>query len=192
MKFKSNILLHTSMKAALLIIAFHVMALPANAQTRTVSNHSVTIHTLGATYNYEQPLSEKMTIITYAGLTTTSLFWSRSGWSESSGFHYSLNLGLGLESRFYYNMEKRNSKGKNTNYNAANYFAVDCRYLFKSIASQNTASVSGILISPSWGIRRVYNGRWLLEISPGINFIIDSYSNVSWMPRIKLKFGIVF
>ncbi|MCL2098156.1 MAG: hypothetical protein FWH23_05285 [Bacteroidales bacterium] len=183
------------MKKFFLIIAIHLIVTLANAQTETVSNHSVSLHLISTTYNYEHPLSKKMTITGSVGLAIPYWAWHIS----SNGWAYAINPVLGLEPRFYYNMDKRNSKGKNTNYNSANYLSLDCYYMFKSVANKNTSRLSGMIISPNWGIRRVYNGRWLLDFSLGIwcfqgsaEYFLGSESRFSWAPRINLKFGVVF
>ncbi|MDR0296232.1 MAG: hypothetical protein LBH91_08705 [Prevotellaceae bacterium] len=83
------------MKKFFLIIAFYIIAITANAQAKTVSNHSLTIYTIGASYNYEQTLGGKITIIAHAGLLMSHMVWT------PGGFEYAIQPGLGLESRFY-------------------------------------------------------------------------------------------
>jgi len=174
------------MKKTFLIIAFYIITISANAQAKTVSNHSLTIYTIGASYSYEQTLGGKMTIIAHADLLMSHMVWT------PSGFEYAIQPGLGLESRFYYNIGKRHNSGKNISYNSANYLSLECMYLFEPMVSQRVIFPYKFHISPNWGIRRVYNDRWLLEFNPGIYFFVDSLSKFSWRPRINLKFGIVF
>ena len=175
------------MKNFLLLITLCIIAISANAQpkAKTVSNHSLSIYTVGASYNYEQTLGGKMTIIAHAGLLMSHMVWSMAG------FEYSINPGLGLEARYYYNLDRRKSRGKNTDYNSANYLSLDQYFMFKPVTSQNMSKTSGYLVAPHWGIRRVYNDRWLLEFNLGIRCFVESKS-VTLAPRLNLKFGIVF
>lgn len=183
------------MKAPFLIIAFCIIAILANAQTKTMSNHSLTIHTFGTSYNYEQSLGSKITLTGSLGLMMPYWAWT----IQSHGWAYALNPIVGLDPRFYYNLETRNNKGKNIKYNSANYLSVECLYLFRPAVSDNTSLLSGGIISPNWGIRRVYSDRWLLEFSLGVKCFWGSEehlsglqkSKFSWGPRINLKFGIV-
>ena len=186
--FGIMILITTNMKNFFLVIAFFIIAISANAQTKTMSNHSIAINTIGTSYNYEQALGGKMTLIGSIGLTMPYWAWH----IPNSGWAYAINPVFGLEPRFYYNIDTRSNKGKNTNYNSANYLSLDCYYMFNPIANQNTLIHPGIIISPNWGIRRVYNDRWLLEFSLGAWCLFDAESQISWAPRANLKFGIVF
>lgn len=167
------------------LILGHVIS--ANAQTATVSNHSFTINTIGFSYNYEHALGAKTTIVGRVGLLTPAL-----GWSSWDGFGYSIAPGISVEPRYYYNAAKRLRKNKTVDFNAANYVALNVEYIFEPIAHHSFTTSPGLLLSPNWGMRRVYNNRWLLEFNTGINCFIDSDFNSSLSLRTNLKCGIVF
>ncbi len=62
-----------------------------------------------------------------------------------------------LEPRYYYNLEKREAKGKKVHHNAANFLSLDVNYIpnwFVISNVDNVEVVETISFIPKWGIRR--------------------------------------
>ncbi len=171
-------------KTTFIFVLFLLFSLCSQGQIKTKSNHSIYLNLIGLSYGYEQSIGGKFSILGHAGLMTP--YW---GWASSSGIFYSVNPYIGIEPRFYYSLNKRYNKGENTSFNSANYLSIDLAYMFKPILKKDVVSSGGFLISPTWGLRRVFRDFWLLEFNLGVNCFISHY--VGWSPKIDLKFGIV-
>ncbi|QLE01767.1 hypothetical protein HX109_09430 [Galbibacter sp. BG1] len=80
-----------------------------------------------------------------------------------------------LEPRYYYNINKRNEKGKRTHHNAANFVSLDITYLPKWFAISNVENVGvldNISFVPKWGIRRNIGEHFNYEIGLGLGYRI--------------------
>jgi hypothetical protein len=173
---------------------FFILAVSAATAQHTQTNTSVTLNTFGAGINYESAWGQRGSIIARAGLIVPVM-----GNNWVGDFNYSLNPEVGVEARLYYSLDNRAKKGKNTGLNSADYLSMDCRYIFGPIASDihdfwgnhYDENLRGLLISPNWGMRRVYGGHWVFEFSPGLNFFVEP-ALVTITPRANFKFGFVF
>lgn len=80
---------------------------------------------------------------------------------------------INLESRFYYNIEKRNSKGKKTAKNSANYFSIKTSYhpdWFVVNLDENSTKISDLSIIPTWGIKRQIGKHFNFETGIGFGY----------------------
>lgn len=78
---------------------------------------------------------------------------------------------ISLESRLYYNLNKRLNKGKNISKNSGNYFSIFSIYnsnqtLYSS--NKNIDYVSTFAILPKWGIKRTYKEHLTFETGFGL------------------------
>lgn len=160
------------------------------AQT-TESNQSVSLNVLGLEYVYEHALNRKFTIAGSGGLAA-GLEWGNNTFDNDTKFRYLICPAVALESRYYYNIEKRFVKGKKTDGNAANFLSVQARYYIPwgIITSENMKiRNNAIVLTPSWGLRRILDSKWIFEINAGAyvwthNFTVNPTANV--------RFGIMF
>ena len=160
------------MKKIWLVAILFVTAIATHGQVTTQKNQSVTLNLLGLHYNYEFPLNHKFTLNTHAGLAG-ELGYSNvriGSWYEDDGWMYSLRGMIGADFRYYYNLNKRNLKGKSTDRNSGNFWAVDLSYLTPAFVAENFSASYMILATPYWGIRRVYKSNWLFELNLGLRF----------------------
>lgn len=144
-------------------------------QVQTEKSQSVTLNLLGLQYNYEQPLNQKFTVTGHAGLIGELGYYAfkLGSWYEDDGWIYSLRGMVGADFRYYYNLDKRDRKGKSTFRNTGNFWAVDISYLTPAIVAENIGSSYMILATPYWGIRRVYKNNWLFELNLGLRFGVN-------------------
>ncbi|MDR2968877.1 MAG: hypothetical protein LBV32_04640 [Tannerellaceae bacterium] len=163
-------------------------------QAVTEKNQSVSIEMLGIEYSNELPLSDKHTVRLHGGLVGGYLFYEINigDWYNNNGVLYSLNGKFGADFRYYYNLSKREMKGKSTFRNTGNFWAADVSYYTPSImSSKHTATSHIVALSPYWGIRRVYKSNLFFELNLGIT-ILTHEGMFGGTPLTGLKFGYVF
>lgn len=79
--------------------------------------------------------------------------------------------GINLAPRYYYNLEKRASKGKQTAGNSGNFIALNLGYVpGLAIQSSNAEIDPSLHIIPTWGIRRNIGTSFNYEIAFGIGY----------------------
>ena len=100
---------------------------------------------------------------------------------------------LTLEPRFYYNLNKRNSKSKDITNNSGNFISVKTSYhpdwfVISDITDHITSDISFI---PTWGIRRNIGTHFNYETGVGIGYRF--FSNGSEVVgNLHLRIGYVF
>lgn len=88
-------------------------------------------------------------------------------------------VGLNLEPRYYYNLNKRYNAGKRIDKNSANFFSTKIIYIPKLFYRGNQPhlkSLSMVWIIPTWGIKRHIGKNFMYEVGIGANFPILSKS----------------
>lgn len=118
---------------------------------------------------------------------------------------------LSLEPRYYYNLLKRNSKGKNTSYNSGNYFAIKTVYhpdWFVINLDDNVTKTADLAIIPTWGVKRQVASHFTFETAIGFGlrkvYLKDGFTNGNvqnvdgarqsnqYVPYLNLGIGYVF
>ncbi len=160
-----------------------------SAQSRIMSNHSVGLKTNGLEYAYEQALGGDFSIVGHAGIEAN--LWLDFIEMFAGDNSYNLNPAISIEPRYYYNMARRLRRGKDAGGLSADFISLETKYIFESIVPKNEGAYYPIVISPTWGLRRVWRDKWLLEFNAGLNFYRDK-DDTSCGPRLNLKFGFKF
>jgi hypothetical protein len=79
-----------------------------------------------------------------------------------------------VEPRWYYNLEKRLAKSKNTENNSGNFISMKISYnpdwFYISNYDRNFTIVNEVCLIPKWGIRRVYGKHFSFETGIGIGY----------------------
>jgi hypothetical protein len=104
-------------------------------------------------FDYEVKLSTEWTLLSNIGFSYD--YDKENNRSNSKG--YSLRPFLGIEPRWYYNLDRRTRLSKNTKFNTGNYWSVDMKLYPKSllVTNQSNYSVENVVyLLPSYGIRR--------------------------------------
>ena len=124
------------------------------AQDGLKSNVFLRAGVLQTSVGYEYILSKQFSLSSEAGL---AYGYINSGIIGSSF--------VSLTPKYYYNINKRQKKGRNTQNNAANYFGIDLSYVPDIFTFSNTDNINvirSLSITPVYGMRR--------NIVGGLNF----------------------
>jgi len=130
------------------------------------SIYSIETGVLGMWINNEYRLSNEIILKSELGMIA-----GFRGCSDCDT-QYALTPELTLEPRWYYNIEKRNAKGKIIKNNSANFASLGLRYYpdwFVISNASNAYVENQITIIPKWGIKRtVSNSNFNYELGIGI------------------------
>ncbi|HPW26097.1 MAG TPA: hypothetical protein PLY31_03095 [Tenuifilaceae bacterium] len=149
-------------------------------------NHSISMEVAGLTYNYETPVANKITLIGRLGLQ------AGVGYSSSFGSYYAISPAVSLEPRFYYNISKRKSIGKNILGNSANFLSINTMYVLDPVIEHKTTSSDFFVVNPQWGIRRVYWNHFLLEAGAGFSYFFNTHGDNDFGLMLNLRLGYSF
>ncbi len=135
------------------------------------SVYGVQIGVLGFWAHNETRLQNNFSLRTEVGFDT-GLFSSNSDYSGTDvGVVFIPSISL--EPKFYYNLEKRISKGKNIAKNSGNFIALRLNYRpdwFTLSNVENTSVADNIAIIPKWGIKRTFWKHLTYELGAGIGY----------------------
>jgi hypothetical protein len=164
------------MKNVVTIILF-ITLFKSNAQdnSASVEKSIFNIETgfLGVWINNESKLSNSIALRTELGLDS-GLFWKQD---TKTGFL--LAPSIRVEPRWYYNLDKRNDKGRSVKNNSANFITPSITYIPDWFVVSNYDNLNipkQISIIPKWGIRRnVKNSNFNYEINLGLGYRMIFY-----------------
>jgi len=151
----------------------------------------------GIWLHHEARLSNKIALRSEIGLDT-GLWWGE--FYEKTGFV--AGPVLTLEPRWYYNINKRNRKGKSINDNSGNFISIKTSYhpdWFVISNYQNIRIVSDISFVPTWGIRRNIGEKFNFEAGIGLGYWTTVNTSNYWFSNLSgvagnlhLRFGCKF
>ena len=179
----------------IITLLFLSLSVLCDAQNASVEKSVFGIQTgfLGIWIHNESKLSNTIALRSEIGLDAGILFTDFEG---RSGFL--LAPVLTLEPRFYYNLNKRNSKLKDISNNSGTFISLKTSYhpdwfVISDITDHITSDISFI---PTWGIRRNIGVHFNYEAGVGIgyNYIFTkAYNNESEAEvNLHLRIGYVF
>ena len=140
--------------------------------TISVEKNNVNVQTglLGLWINNEFRLSNTIALRAEVGLNA-GIF---GGDSFNDGTGFLLAPSVGIEPRWYYNLNKRFEKGKRVENNSANFFATGITYYPDSFVISNYDDVNiveQVTIIPKWGIRRnIGQSNFNYELGAGLGY----------------------
>lgn len=129
---------------------------------------STQIGIAGIWFNNEAKINKNTVLRSEIGLSAG--FWGGS-YYEKKGFL--LTPLLRLEPRYYYNIDRRLSKGKNIENNSANFFSLKSTFhpnWFVISNYDNLNIISDFSIIPTYGFRRNINKNFNYEFSFGLGY----------------------
>jgi hypothetical protein len=144
----------------------------------------------GVSLSYEPRLGNSATIDLSAGVGT-------GGYDIWSSFTYVIDptsptAFISITPKFYYNRNKRLSKGKTGDLNSGNYIGLRVKYTTRGLA-ENPDVRDALLFNAHWGMQRAISKRWTLNIHFGAGYGIDATdlnnSEGSIYPALDLKFS---
>jgi len=122
----------------------------------------------------ETRLGDRATLVSEARLSTYTKAKVVETSPDKNTFYSSstVNPDVSVGARYFYNFERRLTKGKSIRYNSGNYFSVQARYRFPSVAKNESDQVpigngSGFGVEALWGFQRTYRRYFYLNLSLG-------------------------
>ncbi|MBC9794877.1 hypothetical protein [Sinomicrobium weinanense] len=158
------------MKKILLTLTFCGLTFIAKSQTVSVEQSTFGIQAglLGIWGHHEARLSNQIALRSELGFD--SGFW-RNNYYDELGFL--LTPVITLEPRWYYNLNKRESKSRRTDGNSGNFISIKTSYhpdWFVISNHDNIRIISDISIIPTWGIRRNIGNHFTYETGIGFGY----------------------
>lgn len=142
---------------------------------------------LGSWIHHEAKLSNQFALRSELGIDV--------GYYENRIFNKSGFIGgiaITIEPRWYYNLNKRNAKGKRTDSNSGNFISLKTTFhpdiiLFST--DDNVNLISDFSIVPTWGIRRNIGKHFNYEVGIGIGYIdyIDEANTIYDQPDVAVN-----
>ena len=158
------------MKRILFTIALCGMTLIAKSQTANVEKSTYGIQTgfLGIWVHNESKLTNSIALRTEIGFD--SGIW---GGSFYDGTGFLMTPVITAEPRWYYNLNKRESKSRRIDGNSGNFVSLKTSHhpdWFVISNTDNVSIISDISIVPTWGIRRNVGKHFTYETGIGIGY----------------------
>lgn len=110
------------------IALLSLLVFPVLGQGRTEKVQSVSLYLLGVECSLENPIAPQWTLRTHGGVDG-GFGWSSNLFTPADGiWYYSICATAGVDLRYYYNLSRRQEKGRSTALNSGNFFGVGAQY----------------------------------------------------------------
>lgn len=182
------------MKSKLLFLMFGLLTTLNYAQEKNdVSTEKVwRINFLNPAIELELPTGDYSTFSSALGIGYGGGYPDLT--SADNGFIYIIAPFADLQQKWFYNLNKRSRKNRNTENNSGNF--VSLRFITRgnSIADNVTRTSNfDFAIGPTWGIQRKYgkNFHLLFDVGPQYYFDTNGNGNI-WPIMLQLNLGFNF
>ncbi|MCB7481197.1 hypothetical protein [Christiangramia sediminis] len=171
------------MKKLLFCILFFTTLTSFSQETTTNSQFSLNL--LAPSAEYELAVSDNSTVDMNLGV---GFAYHKSSYS---GEAFGIYPGFEAQYRYYYNFEKRADKGKKTSENSGNYIAGVASLTGGKpiIGDLEYANDYGGFVGPAWGLQRVYNSGFKLNLNLGIGMGFNDAGDTYLTPLFGLQLG---
>ncbi|MFS4418118.1 hypothetical protein [Maribacter sp. 2307ULW6-5] len=125
---------------------------------------------LGVWAHHERGLGNALALRVEVGLDA-GLFGGSLFYDDGTG--YLLIPSITLEPRWYYNLQKRAGRSRNTDHNGGNFLSLKTTYLpdwFVISNYDNINVVNQVMMIPTWGIKRNLGAHFNYELGLGIGY----------------------
>jgi hypothetical protein len=113
-------------------------------------------------YN-ESKIAGRISLRTEAGVH----FFFEKPWSANS--NTAITPVFTLEPRYYYNLKRRDAKGRRTANNSGDYLTIKLSYsMYEFNSNQPGKGLNNLFIIPMWGLRRSYGKHFNFETGAGL------------------------
>jgi hypothetical protein len=134
-------------------------------------------------------VSNKWTLTTELGLG-----WNKIVYKTPTKYHIDLGFPAAyaaINARFYYNINKRASAGKNTINNSANYFGAQLRISTYPIGQNYGPDllIGAKSFDIHWGIQRSLGKGWLFDTNIGVGAVHNSGTGLHLYPAFNIRFA---
>ena len=182
---------HEKMPGENFSVSGHVICL----DLRGATNYPVYYDLLRLNYGYEYSFARSGTILFrggpgyyYAPVLMLEID-PEEGLKGSTEHLHALGGQVGIEPRFYYNLNKRYRKNKRTLGNSGGYLSVDLEYNFPIAGTDGLFCDSQFYhIMPYWGFRRVW-GHFLVDFAAGVGYTSVTTGGGAVYSSVRLCIG---
>ena len=176
------------MKKKLYCLPALLLYVLCTAQTKenTVEKSIFNLQTgfVGIWVNNELKLTNTLSLRTEVGIEPSWFVGNGSEWHPN----------FRIEPRYYYNLNRRSSKGFNTQNNSANFWGLALNYRAGTtlFSNNNIKGIESYSIVPKWGIRRNLGNNFTYEVGTGFGFRHEvDYGNYAEID-LHLRIGYTF
>jgi hypothetical protein len=164
---------------------------PSVETTQSVSLNA-TPTDFGVHYTYEHPLARRATLIGRVGASVAGV--GDTGDFIGTWNYWFVAPTIDIESRFYYGLDRRAAHGRSTAGNSGSFLALQVKNLmpFGYVSASEWTIDGATLVTPMWGLRRVWNENWLFEVTTGYTLALGWQGNVGSGLHVGLNFGYTF
>lgn len=156
-------------KKLILILSISLFTIITKAQVASVEKSTSGIQTgfLGIWVHKEMKLTNKIALRAELGMDAG--IWGGSFYEKTG---YLLTPVVTLEPRWYYNLNKRQSKSKNIAGNSGNFLTIQTSYHpnWFTISNYDNVIVNQVSIIPTWGIKRNIGEHFTYETGIGLGY----------------------
>lgn len=151
-----------------------------------VSKNQFSINFLMPALELETRLTNNSTIDLYLGTGYALVSGDAYGGTEF-GFFPTFTA----QYRNYYNLEKRLSKNRNISNNNGNYLAFHSAIFGGNpiIGELESTANYAIEVGPVWGLQRVYNGGFKLNLNLGLGYGFNDQGDSAFGPLVGFQLG---
>ena len=174
-----------TMKRVILSLVALMVALSMAAQVRPQNNHTVST-TLGAglEYGFEWAFAGQATVVARVGMLAKD--WLLGSSLDNFQWRTTMSPAVTLEPRYYFLMNWRDSRGKYTSGNSAEFLGIPTSVTL----SKNGKGVGEVAVSPVLGVRRAFAQHWFHEFTAGADLLC--YPAFIATPRVGYRIGFLF
>ena len=171
-------------KYKIVLIVFFVFNSALSQDKNFVKKNLFKINLLSPGITYERGLNR---VSTFCFDTNFSIGLSAS---SSSKLKVLASPFIRGQYRYYYNIKKRELKGRNISKNSAEFIALSSSYYFKTIDNEKLINyLDGITISALWGFQKTYKSNINLTANAGLGYNLSSNQTNRVVPVINFTIG---
>lgn len=139
---------------------------------------------------YEMPIGNNSTLSIGAGIGY-SVSYPHTDNTSVSGFITSFNPFLDVQHKWFYNFDKRKTKGLNITNNSGNFISARVLTRGESLfGNSNGTDGLDFAVGPTWGIQRKYGKNFHLLFDMGPIYYFDVNGNGYYFPlMLQLNLG---
>ena len=154
---------------------------------RSISGVQLGIPTLRV--YYEVRLSNNFSLRAEAGVNS-AFWWYHTLFEE--GFSFVFFPEFSIQPRWYYNLNRRNERGRDISNNAANFIKINTIIAPDwMIGGDEDTFVGSVAFIPTWGIRRNIGNRFEYEAGMGIGYGFNfdgGWNGVVFRPHLRIGY----
>jgi hypothetical protein len=143
-------------------------------------------------YAYEHPLGRLTTVIGRVGVDAGGA-WGYNMIVGKYGY-WMIAPTIDIEPRFYYGLDRREAHGRSTEGNAGSFISLQMKNMLPLgyISDRSMTIVGATVLTPMWGLRRVWGGHWLFECTAGYNLAFGWRGSYGGSLHVGARFGYSF